>query len=115
MEQQYFSEDEVRNFLINELKQYRNPKECKIYSKSLDCALATLIYCEKNGIDCPKAEQVVHDAVTEPGEFWESCLLQAKHEFKGIDVTTEANARLCVARGVIIGFDMLIHAFQEGL
>lgn len=109
------TEDQVRGYFINQANDYMNPKELKIYSKSLDCALATLIYCEKNGINCPKAEGIIYDAVTEPGEFWESCLVQAKAFFHDIDVTTEANARLAVAKAVTIGFDMLVHAFEEGL
>ena len=109
------TQEQVKHWMVSENTDFLSPQELKTYANSLDCALATLIYCEKNGIPCEETEERVIAAVKEPGPFWDFCLQQAKYEFREINLTTEPNARLCVARAVCIGVDTLIQGFTQGL
>jgi hypothetical protein len=110
------TESEVIKYFLAENRQNMTALELKTYEHSLDCALATIIACEKRGIDYPESYEKVKAAVQEPGDFWAECL-RVGVEKLGIQTETYSIGHLMAIHALAVdhGITWLLDAFQEGL
>jgi hypothetical protein len=115
MEHLMTTERHVIQWFLDENKQWMNAGELKEYENSLDCALATLLECEKRGIDYPVSYERIKSAVQEPGEFWDACVKEA---YVKVGCPDPASAGMLIALHALAtstGIDWLLEGFQDGL
>jgi hypothetical protein len=94
---------------------YVTPEENINYSRSLDCALATMVECEKRGIDYPTSYERLRTIVQEKGEFWNSCIEEAVRLYQGIDLSLVSNMLLIKEKAICLGVQRFIDGFTEGM
>jgi hypothetical protein len=105
--------------IINEFLKFRSDycthQENLEYANSLDCALATMLECEKRGIDYPESYKRIRADVMEEGEFWDACVAQALKEYSPINLELPSNQLLIQEKAVFMGISWLVKGFKEGL
>jgi len=105
--------------IINEFLEFRSDycthQENLEYANSLDCALATLLECEKRGIDYPLSHERIKSAVQEPGDFWDACVKHADIKLGRPQTPGPGELIAIKAIAIDIGIKWLLEGFQDGL
>lgn len=108
------TEKQVIDSFLEHNSEYLKTEELAIYADSLDCALATILECERLKIDYPASYAKAIEAVTEKGEFWDACLSQARHDLGKLPSGVVFD-NLYIEKAKLVGINILLEGFQEGL
>ena len=108
------TETQVRDIFLAERVQFISIRENKEYAKSLDCALAVMLECEKLGIDYPESYEVIKSVVQEKGDFWNACVKDAMRKMNNPETPTIGEIIAIKALALHVGTNWLVEGFQEG-
>jgi hypothetical protein len=109
------TEKDVVDSFVRFRSEYVSKQENETYLDSLDCALATLIYCEKYDIPYSRCWEIIKAAIKEPGELWDACVKEAWRKAGSPQEPTLAQNIAIEAIAIKIGSDWLIQGFEDGL
>ena len=107
------SESEVKKNMLIERSSSLSKERLREFAGSLDLALEVIIKGDTQNLHYTESEDLITDAILEPGEFWLTCQAAAWEKFGCIDINNYSIALLVKLHALEIGRKSLIQAYLD--
>lgn len=107
------TEKEVKKEILKSRAKELSEVKLKQFTNSLDLALEVIIKGDTQNLHYTESEDLITDAILEPGEFWLTCQAAAWEKFGCIDINNYSTALLVKLHALEIGRKSLIQAYLD--